>query len=250
MQRDLKKINQEYEQSEIDPWGSDWRGSLALWHKFCTEKVISNLKTNLEHTQKLKIADIGCGSGILTEKLYKAISNEFNISQYDAVDVSVAAIEKAKKIFTHTEVIYSIISEDLHELENKKFDLIFGFQFLSYLSRIERKNLFLTVKSLLGPNGIAVFSSNVRSEGDDFAYINSSDLEIDMKQDFILIDKADLFTAQYVEKFEGKIFKYSKFYPIRSILSSSYFPTKFHNYYSKHSTDSYPTKRMRMYFLK
>jgi 2-polyprenyl-3-methyl-5-hydroxy-6-metoxy-1,4-benzoquinol methylase len=250
MQRDLKKINLEYELSEVDPWGSDWRGSLALWHDYCIDKVLSSMDAASFAGRDITIADIGCGSGILTEKLYTSISNKFTIAQYNALDVSSAAIEKAKRIFSKTKVHYLTVSEDLHEISQNKYDVIFGFQFLSYLTQNERNKLFSTVKNILSENGIAFFSSNVRSDGEDHAYLNSFELEKDISNVFTIIDKTDLFTAQYVENFEAKIFKYAKLSPIRSLLSSRVLPMKFHSYYSNRSTEQIPTKRMRMYILK
>ena len=99
MQRDLSTINKEYEQSSVDPWGSDWRGSLALWHDFCTEKILEFIQARFDSTTSLAIADIGCGSGILSEKIYKKIREKYHISEYIAGDVSAAAIAKATRIF-------------------------------------------------------------------------------------------------------------------------------------------------------
>src|SRR5882757_1847362 len=99
MKRDINKINLEYEQNKFDVWGSEWRGSLALWHIFCINKVLSSLNANFNTSDSIRVADIGCGSGILTEKLNTTISKEFKINLYKAVDVSSSAIEKANRIF-------------------------------------------------------------------------------------------------------------------------------------------------------
>lgn len=249
MQRDLEKINQEYQQSQVDPWGSDWRGSLALWHDFCKENVLNSVQEQFD-SSTIAVLDIGCGSGILTEKLYETLSQHFSIQEYLGVDVSTAAIDKANRIFGNSSVRYMSISEDLHELQGKKFNVIFGFQFLSYLSRAERNALFSTVRSLLAPNGVAIFSSNVRTDNnEDHAYINAFTLESDMKDCFTLTKRVDLFTAQFVEKVEAKIFKFSKFPPVRMFLKNRNIPFVFHKYYVTRSTEKFPHKRMRMYIL-
>lgn len=250
MRRSLEQINSNYQKSKVDQWGSDWRGSLAFWHTFCID-IISKEVSKQQYllNKPLSILEIGCGSGVLTEKVAGALKKACKIDHYLAVDVSSIAINKAKEIFPNTTVDYQPISEDLHELNGQKFDLILGFQFLFYLNRKERQNLFEKIYNLKSETGLVILSSNIRFDSEDPDYINAPDTDIDLKKHFTILNEADIFTAPYVEYWEGKFLKIKKLPFVSYYLSKEYFPKKAHEYYSKRAMPTIPNKRTRVYIL-
>ncbi|GAB1430013.1 hypothetical protein MASR2M18_08460 [Ignavibacteria bacterium] len=251
MRRNIEQINKNYETSKVDQWGSDWRGVYVIWHDYCIKHILSELSGRQFSDAPLSILDIGCGSGILSEKIYIGISSKYSIKEYIGADVSASAIQKAIKLFPNTRINYTVISEAATDFPEHKFDIIIGLQFLSYLFRDERNRLISTLKSLLVQDGMAVFSSNVRTDSnEDNNYLNAENLGKDLCGHFNEIKYYDLFTAHYVDDFEAKIFKYSFFPPIRWLMKNTKLPLMAHNYYAKRTTDSYPLKRLRLYFCK
>lgn len=249
MRRDLEQINNNYNKSKVDQWGSDWRGSLAFWHQFCVDKVISFLDSYHDSQEALNILEIGCGSGVFTEKINTAISSKYTINTYLAVDVSSKAIEKAKLLFPNSNITYTTVHEDLTEISHSKFNVIFGLQFLFYLTPDERRIMYSKIKNLCTKNAIVVLSSNIRYSGEDADYINQREFIKDVSTLFNITEQYDLFTAQYVELIEAKILKLSKLYPIKLFLKNKSLPKLFHTYIHSRATETYPFKRLRMLLL-
>jgi SAM-dependent methyltransferase len=251
MHRSLDQINSNYQKSKVYQWGSEWRGSLASWHTFCINTIIQAISEQYFLQNKpLSILEIGCGLEILTEKVAAAIRTTYSVKDYLAVDVSSNSIDKAKQIFPDTAVYYQSISEDLHELQNQKFDLILGFQFLFYLTRAERQNLFQIIYNLESNHGLVILSSNIRFDTEDPDYINEPDTHIDLTNHFTITEEVDVFTALYVEQWEGKLLKTKRLPFIRYLLSKEYFPKKAHEYFTKKATSTNPNRRTRIYIMK
>lgn len=249
MRRDLAQININYHKSKVDQWGSDWRGSLAFWHQFCIDSVMLYLDSYHDASVPLNILEIGCGSGVFTEKINAALSSKYTITSYLAADVSSKAIEKAKLLFPNSHVTYTTVHENLTEVSHSKFNLIFGLQFLFYLTPDERRIMYNKIKSLCTNNAVVVLSSNTRSSGEDADYINQGEFIQDVSHLFTLKNEYDLFTSQYVELIEAKILKFSRLYPIKLLLKNKLFPKLFHTYIKNRATEAYPFKRVRMLIL-
>ncbi len=250
MQRDLAQINRDYETYEVDQWSSDWRGSLALWHDLCIAHIMEDMKKQFDRSSSISILDIGCGSGILTEKIYFALSQYFVNIEYTAVDIAEKAIEKAYKLHKHTKVHYQVVTEDLALICSNSYHIILGFQFLSYLDSSERRQIFNTVNKMGYSNTLFYFSCNIQTEGNHPDYINSDLLANDFRSVFYLASEYDVFIAQFGEYIERKIYRYSKIYLIKLLLQSTFLPKIFNSFFLKRATLKFPQLRMRLYLLK
>lgn len=249
MQKDTAFFDELYNNSKKDPWGADWRGTIAVWHDFCLKCITEATDSSLVNLDSISVLDIGCGSGILTEMIYSLLAKKYKINNYKAVDISTNAILKAKSLFPESKVNYATTSEDLSTIQDKNFQLILGFGFLPYLSSDKRKQLFSTLKSLKSSNSLILLSSNVTVTSGGSNYPLADDIEKELSQYFKIINIHKLFLSQYSEGIEAKLLKISSILPLSNLLRQKYLPKKFNRYYSKRSSALYPDKRLHLYEL-
>lgn len=249
MQRDINQINEQYRSSKVDPWGAEWRGSMMVWHNFCINSVLESIRDRFSPNSEISILDIGCGSGVLSEKLYQSLTSEYRVSRYVGADVSAAAIEKADTIFPDSNIEYTTVTEDLLEVSQQKFDIILGFGFLPYLSSKERQNLFSVLRNNINDFGILAVSCNIRMKGEDHSYINDSQIRYDFGRIFMLQKIYFLYLAQFIEDFEGKFLRFAKFSFIRKFFSSL-LPPKFTKWlFDTIATRFFPNRRLHLFIL-
>jgi len=202
VKRSLQRINEQYIATETDPWGIDWRGTMAIRNRFY-ERMVAEAIGGLEpRPAELRILDVGCGSGLLSEQLRSSISEGNTIDRYLAVDVSESAIARARSLHPQSVIEYRVIDEDLTELSGEEFDLILGFEFLPYHSHEERCALFHQLKRFCHDGTRLVLSSNVRFGESDDVYVAVDQLAAEMTPCFDCLLTRDLFLSTYIDKFE------------------------------------------------
>lgn len=100
--------------------------------------------------QPKKILELGCGSGLLTEKLIK----KFNTTTYDAIDIVEDCEKYIKEISSNINFYHSDI--ETFNFQNK-YDLIISNAVFQW---VEDLPLFIEgLKKCLSPNGILLFST-------------------------------------------------------------------------------------------
>lgn len=120
----------------------------AKVQKYMSEKLIGYL----DEDKYVNILEIGCGTGILTDRLLK----KYPESIIDLCDISSQMLNKVEEKYKNR--INNYILGDIEELEiNKKYDLIISnasFQWFSHLERTLEK-----LKDHLNNNGLLLFST-------------------------------------------------------------------------------------------
>jgi SAM-dependent methyltransferase len=86
------------------------------------------------------VLELGCGSGILAEKIYKLLRH------YEGVDIALNAIELAKKKITSPNVHF--IAHDVLNIPIKKYDLII---FIGLIDWLSEKNILLLFEKIDSP---------------------------------------------------------------------------------------------------
>ena len=100
--------------------------------------------------QPKKILELGCGSGLLTEKLIK----KFNTTTYDAIDI----VEDCEKYINEISSNINFYHSDIETFNfQDKYDLIISNAVFQW---VEDLPLFIEdIKKCLNPNGILLFST-------------------------------------------------------------------------------------------
>jgi malonyl-CoA O-methyltransferase len=111
-----------------------------------------------------RILEIGCGTGVLTEKLAKA----FPPGRIDAVDVSRAMTVKARKRLAGNRMIRWIVADATRLPEKIKYPLIISNCTLHWIAPI--KNIIGKLCAMLEPGGILAFAVMTRGT---FAELNA-----------------------------------------------------------------------------
>jgi 2-polyprenyl-3-methyl-5-hydroxy-6-metoxy-1,4-benzoquinol methylase len=254
MRYSLNEINAEYDAVSTDPWGVDWRGTMALRNRFYSSTVVRTLKQADRPPAGLDVLDIGCGSGILTEQLFRSISQSQPVKRYVAVDVSTSAIARAKSLHPHSQIDYRTVSDDLADLDGETFDVILGFEFLPYIGPEDRQALFQQLRSLCRPSAPLFLSSNVCVGNPNRVYLASEQLESEIAEEFACLKRHDMFISYYVDIFEQRLLRLQNFRHIdgliRWALSKQSIPVLFHLLAKTLSHDRWPRKRNRTFVLK
>jgi len=254
MRRSLDEINSQYDAASTDPWGVDWRGTMAMRNRCYIKTVVKALKQTDRTRAGIEVLDIGCGSGILTEQLFRSISQSQPVKRFLAVDVSSSAISRAKSLHPHSKIDYRTVTDNLADLDGETFDVILGFEFLAYLGSEDRQMLFERLQSLCRPSTLLFLSSNVCVGDSDRVYLATEQLEGEIAQDFACLRRRDIFMSYYVDLFEQRFMRWQH-HPyfgglIRWVLTKRSIPALFHSVTSALSRDRWPRRRNRTLVLK
>lgn len=123
--------------------------------------IINNIRFNYIKSKinilNKNILDLGCGGGILTEKLAQ------HGAKITALDKSkeLIKIAKSRLIFSSTEINY--LNMDIINFLKKcktKFDIIICMELLEHIENIENKHTIINLsKNILNKNGVIIISS-------------------------------------------------------------------------------------------
>jgi len=103
--------------------------------------------------EKYRILEVGCGTGIFSEKLLKRFPN----SRIDLLDISSSMLEKAREKLGEEERIRYVLSDIEKHLVEEKYDIIFSNATFQWIENQE--NLFEHLHSILDFGGKIVFST-------------------------------------------------------------------------------------------
>jgi len=141
---DKKKVNRNFSK------GANTYDKSAIIQKHMADKIeifVDGSKKNY------KILEIGCGTGIFSEKLLKRFPN----SRIDLLDISPGMIEKAKEKLGEEERISYILNDIEKHVADEKYDIIFSNATFQWIENQE--NLFKHLYSILDFGGKIVFST-------------------------------------------------------------------------------------------
>ena len=115
-------------------------------------KIIESSKVFLEKDNY--ILDFGCGSGAITNKLFKAVK------AIEAIDISSGMLDFAKRQADENSIgninyIQTSIFDE--RFKDESFDVILAFNVLHYIE--DMQSLIKRINSLLKPNGIFISST-------------------------------------------------------------------------------------------
>jgi demethylmenaquinone methyltransferase/2-methoxy-6-polyprenyl-1,4-benzoquinol methylase len=108
----------------------DFFDNLAISYHHDDNKMIEELLNSLSVTKCYRILDLGCGKGIISEKLANR-----NHGEVIALDISSKMIELAKERINNPHVTF--INQDFYEFSNQKFDAIICFDAFPHFMDVE-----------------------------------------------------------------------------------------------------------------
>jgi len=118
------------------------------WH--IGNELIDLLKT---HAPKGRVVDLGCGTGLITEKLLTT----FSFQESHAVDFAEILLQKAnERLATHNVFVHCADFENLKPIENT-FDLMFSNMALHWSQHLPA-TLSNLIQQHLNPQGLLAFS--------------------------------------------------------------------------------------------
>ena len=153
---DKKWFDQQYENihnTEIDGWLIGIRASQS---KRLSE-IVNHVAKHADFFES--VLDIGCGIGILYEK----ISKRCNITGYLGTDISIAAVDYANSL-NHKSACFK--QSELPEIpfSEKNFDLILLIEVLYYLSNKDKDIAIRNVINSLKPGGLLCISGSLAND--------------------------------------------------------------------------------------
>lgn len=165
------------------------------------EKLISMIKSASYPQEKITVLEIGCGTGLLTEKAVK----KFDYSKYTALDIVSDCESYIKNICSDIEFISQDI-ENYIQQTNEKFDLIISNASLQWVENIPAFIKKLTKK--LNEGGVLLFSTFGIENFREIYYILGKSLPYLSKKEFE--EKLSDYNPQIEEEVRVMAFKTPK----------------------------------------
>lgn len=135
-------------------WNKQYKN--GRWDSLKSSKELGRYKTIVEYLnnfvkEKPSILDLGCGEGVLNERL-----GDFDYSYFQGMDFSKVSIDKAKeKQFPDAD----FVCDDIHKfVPSRKFDVIIFNEVFYYIHETERENVLNRMIEHLEENGIIIVS--------------------------------------------------------------------------------------------
>lgn len=152
---------------------------------FLVENIFSKLEC-------MKILELGPGIGVFTEYFFSK-----GVSEYSAVDISTAAVEKLSEKYGGYKFIEGDISDHMVYDACKKYDLVFGADVLLHLTDEEKyRQALKNVESILEDDGTIILYDPITLTGTasnsphvvirDYSYVNDLLKEINLEIALIL----------------------------------------------------------------
>ncbi|WP_411275183.1 methyltransferase domain-containing protein [Daejeonella sp.] len=124
-----------------------------------------------EDFQPKRILDLGCGTGNLTDQMFKS----FPEAEIDALDISEEILNESRKRFSNTPTIRYIQADfkRMH-LPPGSYDLIMSSIAIHHIDDPDKIKLYAEVYLALKPGGILVFADQTRGINDEIYKKNIS----------------------------------------------------------------------------
>jgi predicted TPR repeat methyltransferase/predicted negative regulator of RcsB-dependent stress response len=146
--------NYQYVSNLFDNYANKFESSLINELEYKVPSIILEEINNLCNTEKLKrkfdILDLGCGTGLMGEKLIE-ISNDLI-----GIDLSKNMLKKANEKKIYTELIQSDIVSGLNNLKDKSFDFVIAADVFEYFGNLNE--VLLKSSEVLKTNGYLIFT--------------------------------------------------------------------------------------------
>jgi ubiquinone/menaquinone biosynthesis C-methylase UbiE len=170
----VNKVFHDIESEYYDSLHKDMDNSLQQQFDLLAYDIISRLQDN--SSKKFVLLDIGCGTGMSTDKLLKSPLGKY-ISKVYLLDTSKGMLEQCARKAKEWNIAYELINGDIYSIEEVKADIIL---ICSVLHHIPNLSLFLQkITDTQNPKGFFIHLQD--SNGD---YLNSSaylEREADLK---------------------------------------------------------------------
>lgn len=124
--------------------------SAAIVQKYMAEKLIQMIDSDLNNPY---IYEIGCGTGIFTEKLV----SKFDSSKFRLVDISENMIEYIKEKFQNNNNIECYIGDAEKEITTSKYDIVASNAAFQWFVNVEET--LKNIKNSMNKNGKLYFST-------------------------------------------------------------------------------------------
>lgn len=190
-------VDDEYEKVDTDPWGLDWRPT----QQYRYSNVIDCINRNVDK-DNLRIADIGCATGIFTNYIYQNCKDK--CAEVVGVDISSIAIDRARVKYPDIEFVVSDIQKYSDDYKSTQ-DVVVCLETLYYIEPDKRTEAITQLVSTLRDNGFLVISS-INSKA---PYLNKDEI-LDLLKDYHLVD-VSVINIKPLVKLEKIIIKIDKF---------------------------------------
>lgn len=151
------------------------------------QKEMANKLINLLTKNSFQsVLELGCGSGILTQKL----TNKITYENYTAVDI----VENCREYISRINADIKFIQSDIENMSfSKKYDLIISNATLQWIENIE--GFINELKTHLTPNGVLIFSTFGINNFKEISAITNVGLKYYSKNEL-----EEMLSPQYIEE--------------------------------------------------
>ena len=202
----------------FDEWAGDYDESIVKSSKGYPFEgyydVLAFVQSLIEEPNGKRILDVGIGTGLLTNELYKQGSIIFGLDFSQKM-----IIEAMNKMPKGSFYIFDMTDGIPEELKNNKFDYIVSSYAIHHLSNVEKIRFVKTLKDILVEDGLIIIADISFKKKDDL--INCKDEsghEWDDDEEYMVIDELmdDLFKLGFSIRYT-QISKYAGALELREI---------------------------------
>jgi 2-polyprenyl-3-methyl-5-hydroxy-6-metoxy-1,4-benzoquinol methylase len=197
---------------------------VARFSKIAEPFIKHFIKDIVTGKDSMRILDVGCGSGIFLQTIFKANHAAGGIG----IDMDEVVVNQAKKnmekwgLNDNFRIIEGDIRVSPDSLEGP-FDLITLFNILYYFPSKERIDLLRRLRSMLAPHGTVAIAMNLQSRGSDLTAANLNMVNVSLKGLTSLPDLAEIIIQLKDSGFEKiktqKLIPASTFYGIAASIA-------------------------------
>ena len=122
------------------------------WDEMERSPRIKEYLYSLPLKEGMKVLDVACGTGIITETLYEIVKIDI-----EAIDISSKMIEKAK--INHPQNYLHFFNKDFYQLQNKTYDALIVFDVYPHF--LDVTNFVKKSDQLLNDNGYLIILHDI-----------------------------------------------------------------------------------------